>query len=148
MAGNKRRRNDAPDAPEFRASHRYAKISPRKARLVMDAIRDLPVSRALDQLRHMPQRGAALIDKVLKSAIANADRAIEDERVRDAGGVTIEPQPAVDVDDLYVHDARVDEGPRLKRWMPRARGSAYPYRKFYSHLVIGLRPRASAGREG
>jgi large subunit ribosomal protein L22 len=90
----------------------------------------------------MPQRGAALVDKVLKSAIANADQAIENEGVRDPDGVVIQPQPEVDVDDLYVHDAIANEAPRQKRWRPRARGSAYPYRKYYAHLIIRLRPRA------
>lgn len=136
-----KRRNNAEHAPHFKASHVHAKISPRKVRLVMDVIRNLPVSAALDQLKHMKQRGAVLVDKVLKSAIANADRAISDELVRDPHGVVLDPQPEVDVDDLYVHDALANEGPRLSRWKPRARGSAYPYRKFYSHLEISLRPR-------
>lgn len=136
-----KKRNNAEMAAEFKAFHRHAKISPRKVRLVMDAIRNLPVSEALDQLKHMRQRGAYLVDKVLKSAIANADRAIEDENIRDASGTVLEPQPSVDVDDLYVHDAQADDGPRHKRWRPRARGAAYPYRKYYAHLTIRLRPR-------
>jgi large subunit ribosomal protein L22 len=140
MGHVKLRRNDAADAAEFRASHRYAKMSPQKGRLVMDQVRGLPVSAALDQLRHLPQRAAFLIDKVLKSAIANADKAIEEELVRTSDGTVLEPQPNVDVDDLYIHDARIDDGPRLKRWRPRARGAAYPYRKFYSHISIRLRP--------
>jgi large subunit ribosomal protein L22 len=147
MRPPEKKRNNAPDAPEFKAFHRHAKISPRKVRLVMDRIRNLPVSEALDQLKHMRQRGAFLVDKVLKSAIANADRAITDENVRSAEGAVLQPQPAVDVDDLYVHDAHADEGTRLKRWRPRARGAAYPYRKFYSHLVIRLRPRAGKAEE-
>ena len=134
------KRNTAEDAPEFKAFHRHAKISPHKARLVMDQIRGLPVSEALDQLRFQTRRGAALIDKVLKSAIANADHAIENELIRDADGDVLDPQPDVDVDDLYIHDARIDEGSRLKRWRPRARGAAYPYRKFYAHISIKLRP--------
>jgi len=138
---NKKRNNEA-SAPEFKAFHNYAKISPRKVRLVMNLIRNMPVSAALDQLKVMPQRGAVLVDKVLKSAIANADQAIENEGVRDPDGVVIQPQPEVDVDDLYVHDAIANEAPRQKRWRPRARGSAYPYRKFYAHLIIRLRPRA------
>src|SRR5262249_27783529 len=86
-----------------------------------------------------------LIDRVLKSAIANADQAISEGRIRDSGGVKIEPQPEVDVDELYIHDARIDDGPRLKRWKPRARGSAYPYKKYYSHISIRLRPRGRPG---
>lgn len=136
-----KKRNNEENAAEFKAFHNHCKISPRKVRLVMNRIRNLPVSEALDQLKHMRQRGAFLVDKVLKSAIANADRAIEDELIRDASGTVLDPQPSVDVDDLYIHDAHADEGPRLKRWRPRARGAAYPYRKFYAHLVIRLRPR-------
>jgi large subunit ribosomal protein L22 len=134
------KRNNAADAAQFHAIHWNADISPRKARLVMDRIRGLPVSEALDQLRNMKQRAAVMADKILKSAIANADQAIENEVVKNAKGEVLEPQPEVDVDDLYVHDARADDGPRLKRWRPRARGAAYPYRKYYSHLTIRLRP--------
>ena len=61
--------------------------------------------------------------------------------MRDLAGNVLDPQPEVDVDDLYIHDSFAGEGPRLSRWKPRARGSAYPYRKFYSHIHIGLRPR-------
>lgn len=138
-ARNRIKRNEGPEAAEFRAFHRFAKISPKKARMVMDQIRGLPVSRALDQLKFMPQKGAYLIDKLLKSAIANADRAIEDELIRNEAGSVLEPQPEVDVDDLYVHDGRVDQGPLVKRWMPRARGAAHPYRKYYAHLTVRLR---------
>src|SRR3989440_7835352 len=119
-------------AAEFRAIHWNAKISPRKARLVMDTVRHLPVSEALDVLKFDRHRGAFLIDRVLKSAIANADQAITNGKIRSSDGKEpLEPQPEVDVDDLYIHDARIDDGPRLKRWKPRARGQAYPYRKYY-----------------
>jgi large subunit ribosomal protein L22 len=132
-------------APEFRAAHNNAKISPRKSRRVIDQIRGLPVSEALDVLKFDRHRGAFLIDRVLKSAIANADQAITDGRIRSAaGGDALDPQPEVDVDDLYIHDARIDDGPRLKRWKPRARGQAYPYKKYYAHISIKLRPRAAA----
>jgi large subunit ribosomal protein L22 len=141
MRPPEKKRNNEANAAEFKAFHNHCKISPRKVRLVMDRIRNLPVSEALDQLKHMRQRGAYLVDKVLKSAIANADHAIEAENIRDENGVVLDPQPSVDVDDLYVHDALANEGPRLKRWRPRARGAAYPYRKYYAHLVIRLRPR-------
>lgn len=142
----KRSRKRYEDAcPEFRAIHRYAKITPRKARLVMGMLRGLPVSEALNILKFDRHRGGFLVDRVLKSAIANADQAISEGRVRDAGGVKIEPQPDVDVDELYIHDARIDEGPRLKRWKPRARGAAFPYVKAYSHIAIRLRPQAHPG---
>lgn len=143
MATVKDKNNDT-NAAEFRAIHWNAKISPRKARLVMDRVRGLPVSEALDVLKFDRHRGAYLIDRVLKSAIANADQAITNGKVRSGEGSLLEPQPDVDVDDLYVHDARIDDGPRLKRWKPRARGQAYPYQKYYAHISIRLRPRPPA----
>ena len=145
-----RRRNKDENAAEFRAIHWNAKISPRKARLVMDRIRNLPVSEALDVLKFDRHRGAYLIDRVLKSAIANADQAITNGRIHSSESKEpLDPQPEVDVDDLYIHDARIDDGPRLKRWKPRARGQAYPYLKYYSHITIKLRPRpmAPAGKK-
>jgi large subunit ribosomal protein L22 len=140
-----KRRNHAENSPEFKASHRFAKIAARKVRRVLDRIRNLPVSEALDQLKFMEQRGAALVDKVLKSAIANADRAISDENVRTRDGDVLDPQPRLDVDDLYVHDAFAGDGPKIPRWKPRARGAAYPYKKFYSHIEVRLRPRPVVG---
>jgi large subunit ribosomal protein L22 len=144
-AKNRPKRNTSENAAEFRAIHRFAKISPQKARRVLDEIRGLPVSAALDQLRHMKQKGAFLADKLLKSAIANADRAIEDELIRNSKGEVLDDQPDIDVDDLYVHEAVAGDGPRHKRWRPRARGSAYPYRKYYAHLTIRLRPLPGRG---
>jgi large subunit ribosomal protein L22 len=138
------RKNTDEKSAEFRAVHWNAKISPRKARLVMDSVRYLPVSEALSVLKFDRHRGAYLIDRVLKSAIANADQAITAGRVRDGARAVLDPQPDVDVDDLYIHDARIDDGPRLKRWKPRARGQAYPYRKYYAHITIKLRPRPQA----
>jgi large subunit ribosomal protein L22 len=135
-----RRRNTSPTAPEFRAVHRYAKGSPQKARLVMDQIRGLPVSDALMVLKYSTRRAAFMIEKLLKSVISNADQAIENELVRDGDGMVIEPQPNVDIEELYVHECTATDGPRLKRWRPRARGSAFPYRKYTCHLTIRLRP--------
>jgi large subunit ribosomal protein L22 len=134
------KRNTADSAAEFRSIHWHAKGSPQKARRVMDKIRGLMVSDALDQLRNMHQKSAFQIDKLLKSAIANADKAIEEELIRSSDGTVLDPQPEVDVDDLYIHEAKADEGPRHKRWRPRARGAAFPYRKYFSHLTIRLRP--------
>ena len=94
----------------------------------------------LNDIARGSTRGAFLIDRVLKSAIANADQAITNERICSAEGALLEPQPEVDVDELYIHDARIDDGPRLKRWKPRARGQAYPYIKYYAHITVKLRP--------
>src|SRR5436309_14375811 len=117
-----KRKNTAEDAAEFRAIHWNAKISPKKARLVVDQVRGLPVSEALEVLKFDRHRGAYLIDRVLKSAIANADQAIMNGRIHAADAKEpLDPQPEVDVDDLYVHDPRIDDGPRLQRWKPRDR---------------------------
>lgn len=109
---------------EFKASHRFAPISARKARRVADLIRGLPVNRALTVLDRSPQRGAALLGKVVRSAVANAESMAE-----------------IDPNHLHVSLAWVDEGP-LKgghiRWRPAARGRAMPYRKRTSHLNVTL----------
>ena len=106
---------------EYRASHRFARISVRKVRPLLDLIRNKYADDALDLLRYMPHRGARMIEQVLKSAMANA----EDKGVRNAG-------------DLLVVDARGDGGPMFKRLMPRARGMAYLIRRRSSHIAIGL----------
>ena len=140
------KRNEAKDAAEFKAYHRYAKGSPQKARLVMDQIRGLPISDALDLLQYSNRRAAFQIRKVLSSAVANANHALEEDLIRDSQGVVIQPQPDVDVEDLYVHEATATDGPRQKRWRPRARGAAYPYRKYTCHLTVRLRPLKGAGK--
>ena len=116
MSHKTMKRNNAADAAQFHAILWNADISPRKARLVMDRIRGLPVSVALDQLRNMKQKAAVMTDKLLKSAIANADQAIELEVIKDPKGAVLEPQPEVDVDDLYVHDGVADRPPPRRCW--------------------------------
>jgi large subunit ribosomal protein L22 len=108
----------------FRASHRWARIAPRKARLVADLVRGLPVNDAITILEHSPRRGARLLRKVVRSALANASQ-----------------EPDVDLNALVLTEARVDMGPLLggrPRWRPRAMGRATPIRKRTSHLVVGL----------
>lgn len=109
------------DTAEYRASHRFARISVRKLRPLLDLIRNKYADDALDILKFMPHRGARLIEQVLKSAMANA----EDKGVRNTG-------------DLIVVDARGDGGPMFKRLMPRARGMAYMIRRRSAHIAIGL----------
>ncbi|MHC4223945.1 MAG: 50S ribosomal protein L22 [Planctomycetota bacterium] len=111
-------------ARTFRASHRWARIQPRKARLVATLVRGMPVNDAIAVLETSPQRGARLLRKVVRSALANASQ-----------------DPEVDLNALVVSEARVDMGPLLggrARWRPRAMGRATPIRKRTSHLVIGL----------
>ena len=121
---------------EFRASHRSARIAPRKARYVIDLIRNQPVEKALEMLRFTHRRASPMIAKVIRSAVANA--------VQEGGA---------DPEELVVMRASVDEGPTLKRWRPRARGMAYPILKRTSHLnitVAGSEKTATAkgGRAG
>jgi len=106
---------------DYNATHRFARISVRKVRPLLDLIRGKYADDALDILKFMPHRGARMIEQVLKSAMANA----EDKGVRNSG-------------DLVVTDARGDGGPMFKRLMPRARGMAYLVRRRSAHIVIGL----------
>ena len=108
----------------FRAVHRWARIAPRKARLVADLLRGLPVDDALAILDNQPQRAAVLLKKVVRSAMANASQDLE-----------------VDLKALVVEEARVDMGPLLggrARWRPRSQGRAVPILKRTSHLIVGL----------
>ena len=110
------------DLGGFVARHRYARISSRKARLIADMIRGRSVNSALELLELMPQRAATFFKKVLLSAMANASL-----------------EETVDVNDLLVVDARVDDGPMLNnrlRYRPGPQGRAMPYAKKTSHLTV------------
>lgn len=118
----------------YKASHRYARVTARKARYVMDLIRHQPVERALDTLQFTSRRAAPMISKVVKSALQNAIQ---------EGGANPE--------DLVIAKALADEGPTWKRWQPRARGMAFPILKRTSHLKIELADKgevAAAGKKG
>src|SRR5437763_8928049 len=106
---------------DYIAKHRFARISVRKLRPILDLVRGKYADDAMDILKYMPHRGARMIEKVLKSAMANA----EDRGIRNVG-------------DMIVYDARGDGGPMFKRLMPRARGMAYMIRRRSSHIEIGL----------
>lgn len=104
---------------EARAILRFIRVSPRRVRLVVDQIRGKEVEKALDILKFTPKRSAAIVAKVLKSAIANAENT-----------------QSVDVDRLYVKRALVDGGGMWKRFMPRAMGRATRVRKRLSHITL------------
>ena len=117
----------------FRASHRYARTTARKARLVADLIRGLPVNAALRALDRSDKRAATLMGKVVRSAVANAEQ-----------------DGNIDPNKLVVSEARVDEGPLLGgfvRWKAGSRGRAMPIRKRTAHLHVALQP-AGAPRTG
>lgn len=104
-----------------RSTTKYARISPKKARDVAREIQGLAVSEALDALTYTPKKSAHLIGKTLKSAIANAEN-----------------NNGLSADELIVKEAVIGEGPTLKRFKPRARGSAGAIRKRTSHIFITL----------
>ncbi len=106
---------------EFRSCYRYAKISPRKARYVIDLVRGKSVNDALRILRVTHKRASYMIDKVIRAAIASANENLE-----------------ADVDSLYVTQALVDCGPSRKWRRPRPRGMAAPILKRTSHITVVL----------
>jgi large subunit ribosomal protein L22 len=106
------------------AKLRYSTVTPMKARRVVDLVRGLPADEALSILRFTPQSASEPVYKVLESAIANA---------RYAAGIRNE---RLEVEDLVVSAAYVDEGPTMKRFRPRAQGRAYRIRKRTSHITI------------
>ncbi|MHC4400323.1 MAG: 50S ribosomal protein L22 [Planctomycetota bacterium] len=105
----------------YRAVHRFARISPRKVRPLADLIRGKRADDALDILRYQPQRGARMLEKVIRSAMANA----EDRR-------------ATNLHRLTVVDVRIDQGPMFRRLLPRARGRAAILKKRMSHIRVAL----------
>ena len=105
---------------EAKAEARYIRVSPQKARLVVDLIRGRQAGDAITTLRTTNKRIAPAVEKVLKSAIANAQNRSED----------------VDVDKLYVSEAYVHEGPRMKRIRPAPMGRDYRYQRRMAHIVV------------
>ncbi|MDG1399608.1 MAG: 50S ribosomal protein L22 [Candidatus Binatia bacterium] len=104
---------------ETRASTRFVRISPQKARLIVDMIRGRKVEEALSVLEFTPKKAARIVAKTLRSAVANA-----------------EDTKNVDVDELIVTRCWVDEGPTLKRMLPRAQGRATKINKRSSHITV------------
>jgi large subunit ribosomal protein L22 len=114
---------------EVRAAGRFVRVPPRKARLVVDMVRGKDINQALSLLKFTPKYAARVVEKVLRSAMANAQH---------NHGVK-------DLDSLYVKEAFVDAGPTLKRFQPRAMGRATPIRKRTSHVTIVLEERETRG---
>ncbi len=112
---------------EAKAQARYVRVTPQKARRVIDLIRGQQATQASAVLRYAPQAASEPILKVLQSAVANArvkaDKASE----------------AFDENDLLIQEAFVDEGPTMKRFRPRAQGRAYRIRKRTSHITVVVR---------
>ncbi|MGD0872433.1 MAG: 50S ribosomal protein L22 [Bryobacteraceae bacterium] len=105
---------------QIKAEARYIRVSPQKARLVVDMIRGKQAGAAITTLRTVNKRIAPTVEKVLQSAIANAQNRNED----------------LDVDKLFISEAYVHDGPRMKRVRPAPMGRAYRYQRRMSHIVI------------
>src|SRR3954468_22620569 len=104
----------------YQSKHRFARIAPRKARLVLDLIRGRDVDDALSLLKFSKKRASDMVAKVIRSAVANANEQ-ETAQIRNT---------------LYVSKAWADPGPTIKRFMPKDRGKAYPIMKRTSHLIV------------
>jgi len=105
--------------PEAKAHANYVRIAPRKARLVVDLIRGKSVGEAIAILRHTPKAASPIVEKLLNSAIANAEHNYQ-----------------MNVERLYISQAYVNEGPTMKRYRPRAQGRAFPIKKRTSHITL------------
>ena len=106
---------------EASAKLKFARLSPQKTRLVVDMVRGKAVQEALNILKFSPQRPADVVAKLVRSAVANAEQ-----------------KGVADVDRLFVKAVYVDQGPALKRFMPRAQGRATKIRKPTSHITVVL----------
>ncbi|MEJ2657751.1 MAG: 50S ribosomal protein L22 [Desulfobacterales bacterium] len=106
---------------EVRAVAKYVRISPQKVRKLIDAVKGKPVEEGLDLLKFMPQKAASIVEKAIRSAVANADQ-----------------HPDMDVDSLVIQNITADQGPTLKRFRARARGRGTRILKRTSHITVIL----------
>jgi len=106
---------------EVRAVAKYMRVSPQKVRMLVDAVKGKPVETGLTSLKFMPQKAARIVEKVVRSAVANADQ-----------------NPDIDMDALVIRNITVDGGPTLKRWRPRARRRATRILKRTAHITVVL----------
>ncbi len=104
---------------QAKATAKYMRVSPRKMKFVCDMVRGKNVDEALSILRFTPRKGADILEKVVKSAVANAENNFDMDR-----------------DSLYVAEVYANQGPTLKRWRPRAQGRAYKILKRTSHISV------------
>lgn len=104
---------------EVKATAKYMRISPQKVRKLVDAVKGKPAEAGLNTLRFMPQKAAGMVEKILKSAVANASQ-----------------NTTLDVDGLVIKNIIVDEGPMLKRFRARARGRGSRILKRTSHITV------------
>jgi len=119
----------AVETKEYRAEARFQRVSPQKARLVLDLVKGLGVQKALETLAFTKKRIAPVVHKVLTSALDNA-KYLSDERGLD-----------LDVDNLYVKLAVANEGPRMKRIRPAPMGRAFRYQRRLTHIIVSVAER-------
>ena len=112
---------------EVRAVSKYVRVSPRKVRMIVDAVKGKPVESGLNALKFMPQKAAAIVAKTIRSAVANAEQNSE-----------------LDIDQLVIRNVIADQGPTLKRWRARARGRGTRILKRTSHITVILDEEPSA----
>lgn len=106
---------------EVKAVLKYVRISPQKVRKLIDAVKGRPVEDSLNILKFMPQKGATIMEKLVRSAVANAEQ-----------------KPDIDVDNLVIKNVIADQGPTLKRFRARARGRGTRILKRTSHITVIL----------
>ncbi len=106
---------------EVRAVSKYVRISPRKVHKVIGAVKGEPVENGIQILKFMPQKAASILEKIVRSAVANADHNAD-----------------IDIDSLVIHNIIADQGPSLKRWKARARGRGTRILKRTSHITVIL----------
>jgi large subunit ribosomal protein L22 len=121
------------DTREFRAEAKFQRVSPQKARLVLDLIKGRGVEEALNTVAFTKKSVAPLVEKVLRSALQNANYLSQEQGLD------------VDVDSLYVKSAIANEGPRMKRIRPAPMGRAYRYQRRLAHIVISVAERKQDG---
>jgi large subunit ribosomal protein L22 len=117
---------------EFRAEAKFQRTSPQKAKLVLDLIKGLRVEQALNTVHFSTKRMAPVIEKVLRSAIQNANYVSQEQGLD------------VDVDNLYVKTAVANEGPRMKRIRPAPMGRAFRYQRRLAHIIVTVAEKKSA----
>jgi len=115
---------------EVKAKAKYIHMAPRKVRLVVNLVRGLDTEKAYEQLQHINKAATRPVKKLLDSAVANAKHNFEIEK-----------------DNLYIKEMRVDEGPTLKRWKPRAFGRATPIHKRTSHIMLILEEKVPTAKK-
>src|ERR1700744_4009338 len=125
----------APSTPEFRAEARFQRVSPQKAKLVLDLIKGKRVEAAINTVAFTNKRIAPVIEKTLRSAVQNAQY-LSDERGLD-----------IDVDNLYVKSAVANDGPRMKRIRPAPMGRAFRYQRRIAHIIITIAEKKAPAAE-